>query len=141
MVIAILQFELLIPGAESIKDKRRVVSSIKDRLHREHLVSVAEVGLLDSMRAGRLALALVAGDGGHAGRVLDQITAKLRGLRDAELGDCSREILQDPRGTVETEPTREDHGLDQEMLNRGFEVAIQDELHAERRGTPYRGAP
>ena len=44
MVVGILQFELLVPGATSLKDKRRVVKSVKDRLHREHLVSVAEVG-------------------------------------------------------------------------------------------------
>jgi len=138
MVIAVLQFELLIPGAESIKDKRRVVSSVKDRLHREHMVSVAEVGLLNSMRAGRLALALVATDGGHAGRVLDQITAKLRGLHDAELGDCTREILHDPQGTVEVEPALDDHALDDEMLTRGFEVVAQDQPHAERGGTRER---
>lgn len=133
MVVAILQFELLIPGAESIKDKRRVLSSVKDRLHREHMVSVAEVGLHDSMRAGRLALALVTTDGAHAGRVLDQVTAKLRGLRDAELGDCSREVLHDPRGTLDAEPSREDRSLDDEMRRRAEEAVAGP--HAARGGT------
>lgn len=98
MVIGILQFELLIHGAESLKDKRRVVKSIKDRLHREHQVSVAEVGLLDSPRVARLALALVSGDGRHAGQTLDRITSWLRSRPDAELGDCVREVLHDPSG-------------------------------------------
>jgi uncharacterized protein len=98
MVIAVLQFELLMRGAESLKDKRRVVASVKDRLHREHQVSVAEVGLQDRFDAARLGLALVATDGRYAGQVLDRVTAKLRDLREAELGDTFREILHDPRG-------------------------------------------
>src|SRR4051812_43101966 len=98
MVVGILQFELLIHGAESLKDKRRVVLSVKDKLHREHQVSVAEVGLQDVLSAARVGLALVGSDGKHVGQVLDQITAKLRKLTDAELGEVSREVLQDPQG-------------------------------------------
>jgi uncharacterized protein YlxP (DUF503 family) len=93
MVIGILQFELFIHGAESIKDKRRVVSSLKDRLHREHQVSVAEVGLLDSRSVARLGLAMVGTDGRYVGQALDRITARLRALVDAELGDCVREVI------------------------------------------------
>ena len=93
MHIGILQFELLIRGAESIKDKRRVVKSVKDRLHREHMVSVAEVGLLDSMGAARLGLAAVSADAKYLASVLDRVVEKLRNLGDAELGDVSREIL------------------------------------------------
>jgi len=98
MVIGILQFELLIHGAESLKDKRRVISSVRDRLHREHQVSVAEVGLQDRMDVARLGLAMVSSDGMYVGQSLDRITAKLRALADAELGDVSREVLHDPQG-------------------------------------------
>ncbi len=94
MFIAILQFELLFKGAESLKDKRRVVQSLKDRLHREHQCSVAEVGLTQSFRAARLGLAVVGSDGGHLGKVLDAITLKIRGFsHEAELGDVLREIV------------------------------------------------
>ncbi len=44
--VGILQFELLIRQRRSLKDKRRVVRSVRDRLHREHLVSVAETACL-----------------------------------------------------------------------------------------------
>lgn len=93
MVIGILQFDLLIHGGESLKDKRRVVQSVKDRLHREHLVSIAEVALQEHLRIARMGLALVSGDEKHVARTLDQITSKLRTLRDAELGDVTREIV------------------------------------------------
>lgn len=123
MILAVLQFELLIPGAESLKDKRRVVSSLKDRLHREHQVSVAEVGLQDHAGAARMALSLVSGDTLHAAQVLDRITVKLRNLRDAELGDCSREFLQNPVGNVEPPVTGiADPALDDEMTRRAEEA-------------------
>ncbi len=93
MYIAILQFELLIRGASSIKDKRNVVRSVKDRLHREHLVSVAEVAHLDSMNVAGMALAAVNRDGKYLQGMLDIIERQLRSLHDAELGDCYREVL------------------------------------------------
>jgi len=93
MVVGILQFELLIHEAESLKDKRRVVLSVKDRLHREHQASVAEVDAHDLLNRAVLGLAVVGREGRRVGEVLDQITAKLRGLHGAELGDVHREIL------------------------------------------------
>ena len=94
LVIGILQFDLRIRGSESLKDKRRVVNSVKDRLHREHQVSIAEVAHQDNLGIASLGLALVATDGRRAGEVLDHIAEKLRGLLDAELGQCSRKIIQ-----------------------------------------------
>jgi uncharacterized protein YlxP (DUF503 family) len=93
MLVAILQFELLIRGAESLKDKRRVTRSLKDRLHREHQVAVAEVGHLDNMNVAGMAAALVGTDGKHLQSVMDTIEHKLRALHDAELGACYREVL------------------------------------------------
>ena len=128
MVIGILQFELLIRGAESLKDKRRVVSSLKDKLHREHLVSIAEVALQDNMSVARLALALVGSDGKHVGQTLDRITAKLRALHDAELSSASREVLHDPQGEPLPEgidpldALQHDEALAEEMLRAGQSV-------------------
>ena len=130
MIVGLLQFEMLIHGSASLKDKRRVVLSIKDRLHREHQASVAEIGLQDNMSAARLGLALVGSDGRYVGQVLDRIMAKLRAWPDAELGDCTREVLHDPRGpdAGDAEPPRAreaDHGLDDAFLARGLE-ALED---------------
>ncbi|MFZ4574959.1 MAG: DUF503 domain-containing protein [Phycisphaerales bacterium] len=93
MVVGILQFDLHVHDAASLKDKRRVVLSVKDRLRRGHHASVAEVGLQETWNVARLGLAVVGNDGKHIGNVLDKITAELRALHDAELGATSREIL------------------------------------------------
>ncbi len=94
VVVGILQFELLIHDPSSLKDKRRVVRSVKDRLHRDHQVSVAEVAMHDRLDRAILGLALVGHEGRRVGQVLDQILEKLRALHDAELGDITREVLQ-----------------------------------------------
>ena len=119
MVIGILQFELLVAGSESLKDKRRVVSSVKDRLHREHQCSVSEIDRLESHDVAVLGLAIVGRDGRRVGEVLDAITLKLRELRDAELGDFSREILSGRAGEIGDTPADVDASdLAEEMMKR-----------------------
>lgn len=121
MVIGILQFDVLLRGAESLKDKRRVVSSLKDRLHREHLVSIAEVGMQDVHGVARLGLALVGTDGRHVGQTLDRITSKLRGMTDAELGEVTREVIEGSGPEAPT-PAPNDDGVGAEMLARARDV-------------------
>ncbi len=94
MFVGILQFELHIADAASLKDKRRVVRSLKDRLHREHQVSVAEIAELDTWNVAVLGLAVVANTAARAGEILDGILAKLHGLREAELAHFHREIVK-----------------------------------------------
>lgn len=133
MVVGVLQFELLIPWAQSLKDKRTVVRSVKDRLHRQHLVSVAEVSHQDALNVAVLGVAIVSESGSHAASVLDRIEAKLRGLPDAELGDTTREILSGRTGPMappaEPKPLA-DGTLERELL----ELLDDDELERLRAG-------
>lgn len=133
MIIGILQFELLIHGSESLKDKRRVVRSVKDRLHREHQVSVAEIATQDSLNVATLGLAFVGSDGRHVGEVLDQITAKLRAVPDAELGDVSRELLRGRAGEISGQtPADADDTLDRDLIDQGL-AALRQQPPAEGR--------
>ena len=118
MVIGILQFELLIHDAESLKDKRRVINSVRDRLHREHMVAVAEVDGMETLDLAIMGLACVGNDGKHIADVLDRVTAKLRGLSGAELGDCRRELLHGVSPETVVGPPEEPESIVQEMLKR-----------------------
>lgn len=119
MVVGVMQFEILIAGAESLKDKRRVVRSVRDRLHREHQVSVAEVGAHDSLGRAVMGVSCVCTDGKRAGDVLDAISTKLMKLTDGELGATLREIRKpDFDGRADHEPEAIDEvAIAAEMLD------------------------
>ncbi len=93
MVVGVMQFELHLPGAQSLKDKRRVVKSLKDRLHRHHMVSVAEIEALDHPRIAMMGLSMTSNDARMIHRSFDRIVQKLRAIPDARLDSVSREIL------------------------------------------------
>ncbi|HTX74112.1 MAG TPA: DUF503 domain-containing protein [Rectinemataceae bacterium] len=59
MVVSMLQIIFELPEVGSIKDKRRVVSAVKDRLRTKFRVSCAEVDLQDSLRFAHLGAAYV----------------------------------------------------------------------------------
>jgi hypothetical protein len=59
VVIGICTIEIVIPGARSLKDKRRTLRSILDRLRHRHNVSVSEVEHQDLWQRAGLAIAAV----------------------------------------------------------------------------------
>lgn len=122
LIIGVLQFELVIHDSQSLKDKRSVVRSVKDRLHREHQVSVAEVAAQDVLNVAVLALALVGTDGRYVGQTLDRITEKLRSLHDAEVRAVTRQLLKG-EAYESTDEELDEETLAQEMLERASEVS------------------
>lgn len=92
MFIGLMTFELAFPGAVSIKEKRGVIKSLKDRLHREHQVCVAEVAYLDMLHVAGMAVCLVNREQGFVRSVLDRIEAKLRDEPDCRLTSVNKEI-------------------------------------------------
>ena len=93
MVVGILQIEIKVDGSRSLKDKRRVVVGLKDRLHREHQVSVAEVDGLDNPTTAVLGITMASNDARHCQSTLDRLLDKIRFGRDYEMIDHKLEIL------------------------------------------------
>jgi uncharacterized protein YlxP (DUF503 family) len=54
-----IQFRIALPPIESIKDKRRIVVSLKEKVANKFHLSVAEVDLMDSLRFAQIGAALV----------------------------------------------------------------------------------
>ena len=73
MVIGVRSWELHLPGAHSLKEKRSVIKSIKDRMHNEFNVSVAETGRHDVWQTAELTACVVASDRRHADSVLQSV--------------------------------------------------------------------
>ena len=72
MVVGVCTVELWIPESQSLKDKRQVLHSLKDRLRGKFNLSVAEVDGLDLWQKAVLGMACVANDGSHVEQVLEQ---------------------------------------------------------------------
>jgi uncharacterized protein len=63
VTVLVLTWELQIPGCRSLKEKRMVVRSLRDRLRHRFNVSVAETGFQDVHDRAELTAALVTSDG------------------------------------------------------------------------------
>jgi len=59
MIVSMMQMIFEIPDIESIKEKRRIIRSVKDKLHRRFHMSAAEVDLNDSLSFAQIGGALV----------------------------------------------------------------------------------
>ena len=91
--IGILQFTLRLRGCRSLKGKRRIVKSIKERLKHRYNVSVAEIDDLDVWQKGTIGLTMCSNDSGHIVSEFSKIVDQLRVHPEAELVDHEIQIL------------------------------------------------
>jgi uncharacterized protein len=71
VVIGVATWELEVLGAQSLKEKRRVIRSLKDRLHARFNISVAETAHHDLWQRAELTGCVVATEAAHADSVLE----------------------------------------------------------------------
>jgi hypothetical protein len=93
MIVGVLQLELAVPDAFSLKDKRRVIKSLKDRIANAHNVSIAEVGALDEHRRSILGLAMVSNDARYVEGGLSKLVDFVRAVPQVSLVDYRIELL------------------------------------------------
>jgi uncharacterized protein len=93
MVVGICTVELLIPESQSLKDKRQVLHSVKDRLRGKFNLSIAEVDGQDLWQKAVLGMACVANDGGHVEQVLEQALNVIKSMPTIEIVRVHRELL------------------------------------------------
>ena len=75
MVVAVALFELHIEYAQSLKEKRMVVKSLRDKLRHRFEISAAEVGLQDVHQRARLGVAFITLDRAQAEAKLEPVLA------------------------------------------------------------------
>ena len=92
MVVASQTWELLLPGCASLKEKRAVIRSLRDRLRAKFNVSVAETALQDVVGRAELSIALVSSDGRMAESVLDKTDRFVEMHGHASIVRVTREI-------------------------------------------------
>jgi uncharacterized protein len=93
MIVGVCTIELLISDSQSLKDKRQVLHSLKDRLREKFNLSVAEVDAQDLWQKAVLGMACVANEGAHVNRVLEQALNLIRSMPAVEIVRTRMELL------------------------------------------------
>ncbi len=73
MNVGVYFLELSILGAGSLKDKRRVIKSIVERVRQRYNVSISEVGEMDNWRKAEIGIAAVSADNSGTDRVMQKV--------------------------------------------------------------------
>ncbi|MHB1041631.1 MAG: DUF503 domain-containing protein [Eubacteriales bacterium] len=73
MVIGVLTVDLFLGEANSLKEKRRILKSVIDRIRSRFNVSIAEVAEQDTWQRSTLGVSFVSSDRKHADKVLASV--------------------------------------------------------------------
>lgn len=95
MIVGVAVAELHIPEARSLKDKRRVIKSVLDRVWRKHQVSAAEIQHQNLHQRAQLGFALVNSDRRYALSALESIQRVVDSRSEAFLTDWRSELVED----------------------------------------------
>lgn len=93
MIVGVCTVELFLPDGHSLKAKRQVLLSLKDRLREKFNLSVAEVGEQDLWQKAILGLACVANESAYVNQVLEQALNLIRSVPAIEVVRSQIELL------------------------------------------------
>ena len=92
--IGVLRLVLVVPGSRSLKDKRRAVSQVRDRIRSRYELSVAEVGYLDDHMRCVMAVAMVSSDQQVIRSALDGLAHDIEQWRSVVVEERSVDIAR-----------------------------------------------
>ncbi len=93
MIVGTCTIELFLPGNGSLKEKRRTLKSIKDRIQHRFNVSIAEVEDQDLWQKAVLGIACVGNQKAHVNEVLDKVLRAIRGTPEVEVMNSRLEMI------------------------------------------------
>ena len=93
MHVLLIQLSLKIPYAHSLKDKRRQIKSLKDRLSRRFNASVAEIDALDNWQQAVMGVCMISNDKSYLDKQYSLIETLVLEYTELELINVTREWL------------------------------------------------
>jgi uncharacterized protein YlxP (DUF503 family) len=93
VTVGVLTITIIVPGSDSLKDKRHVVRSVVDNLRNKFNLSVAEVGELDSWQKAIISMACVSNDKVVVNRMLDKALRYVESYPELEVVDTEMELV------------------------------------------------
>jgi uncharacterized protein YlxP (DUF503 family) len=95
MPIGLLTLEIHIADAQSLKDKRQVLRSLKDRLQAHFNVAVAEIAHQELWQRARIGVVSISGDGKHLEESMQSIAALSERVLGRDLMSQDIEYFED----------------------------------------------
>jgi uncharacterized protein len=92
--IGVLTLEMRLNDAHSLKNKRHVVQSLKERLRHKFNVAVAEIDCQELWQRAVIAAVTVSSDHGHAAALLQSVEKEAVSLLGAELVSATVEWME-----------------------------------------------
>ena len=93
LFVGIVRIELHIPGSSSLKDKRSVVRSLKERIRSRVHAAVAEVDHQDLWQRAALGVAVVSAEAGQVAEMLQSVRSLVDGAFEAQLLDWQEQVV------------------------------------------------
>lgn len=93
MIVVVAICELHIEYAQSLKEKRMVVKSLRDKLRHRFEISANEVALQDLHQRARIGVAFIASDNASADALLEKIAGFVETNADATVSGWTSEKL------------------------------------------------
>lgn len=93
MIVGLLTVELRLPECQSLKEKRMLIKSLKDKIRNTFNISVAEVDGLEKWQVATLGMAYVGTDKVHVDQALSKIVDFIDRSRQVDMIDYNTEIL------------------------------------------------
>jgi hypothetical protein len=93
MTVGLLQLIVFIPGSNSLKDKRRVLLSLKDKLKNRYNISLAEIDYQDKWQKATIVISKVDKQRSMVDRSFCNIVNFVRDFNGVELIDYQTELF------------------------------------------------
>ena len=93
MIVALLQINIQIPGITSLKQKRSVVKSLKERIANKFNASVCEAAQNDRKTSATIAIAIATNETRFANQQLDKILNFARNDPRFYIASVEREVF------------------------------------------------
>jgi len=93
MHVLLIKLSLQIPDAHSLKDKRRQIRSLKERLRSKFNVSVAEIDALDNWQKAVIGVCMISIDKSYLDKQYSLVETLVLEYTELELVNMTREWL------------------------------------------------
>lgn len=93
MIVGLITWDLHLDACHSLKEKRQIVKSLKDRLHQRFNLSAAETDHQDLWQRAEVSACVVSTDRRHAEQVLREADRLVDGATGARIVDSSTSYL------------------------------------------------